>query len=145
MSQTRDYIAGLISEMLAIQTAQRLGYGITLPDDSSMMELIRNTKDTADKLIGEFEKEALILEVKSTIINDLRRELLKRTTTARIIDIGITVSSFVAVILIGASQFIFVPDMNRSAISASYWIILGVIVLQFVGNLYLQHLDRNGN
>jgi hypothetical protein len=142
MSEARDSILNLLGDMLAIQMAARLDQGVRLPKPETVRELRTATTDSAEKLLNELEKDMLVHTVRDIIIKDVRNELLRRTTAARVLDIGINVSAFVAAILIGVVQFLFVREVNLDAISVSYWIILAIIIFQFLGNLYLRHLDR---
>ena len=96
MSEVRGSIVNLLSDVLAIQIAARLDEQIRLPAPEMVKELRTATIDRAEKLLTQFEKEMLINTVRDIVVRDVRREFLRRRTAARILDIGINVSAFVA-------------------------------------------------
>ena len=141
MSDERENLTRLLKDMLALETARELGL-VKLPPDTQMNPIRVNTEIVANNLLSKYDETSLIREVKSIIIQDVRFELLKRTRLSQFIEWGLMISSFISAVIISAGQFVFTSPINVEAIHATYWIVLTLIVANFIGFAYLRYIDR---
>ena len=58
------------------------------------------------------------------------------------IEVGINASAVIVGSLIGLSQFIFDPVTNAKQITAVYYALMLIVIVQLFGNLYLKYFDK---
>lgn len=137
----REAFRNLLIDYWAIRAAETLG-DVALPD-AEMLEKYREIAAAqADKVLQSYERELQVDKLADSVIERLRDDLVPRSRAARLIEVAINVSALVIGGLIGLSQFIFDPVANAKQISAVYYALMFIVILQLLGNLYLKFFDR---
>lgn len=137
----REAFRNLLIDYWAIRTAEKLG-DVSLPD-AEMLEKYREIATAqADKVLQSYERELQVDKLTESVIERLRDDLVPRSRVARLIEVAINVSALVIGGLIGLSQFIFDPQANAKQISAVYYALMLIVILQLIGNLYLKFFDK---
>jgi hypothetical protein len=125
---------------LAIRTADTLD-DINLPSEQVLDKYRELAAPQADEILRKYEHFLLVSQLSSDVIEKLRDDLVPRSRASRLIEVGINVSAVVIGALIGLSQFIFDPVNNVKQITAVYYALMFIVIVQLIGNLYLRYFD----
>ena len=136
----RESFRNLLIDLLAIRTADTLD-DINLPSEQVLDKYRELAAPQADEILRKYEHFLLVSQLSSDVIEKLRDDLVPRSRASRLIEVGINVSAVVIGALIGLSQFIFDPVNNVKQITAVYYALMFIVIVQLIGNLYLRYFD----
>ena len=143
MTETnRSAITRLLEDSLALQTAQALGL-VKMPDQIQMDVIRQNTAATAETLVRTLERDIVTSEMKLLIIKDVKSSLMHRTKLDRAAEIMFFVTSFLAAVVVGAGQFVFLPELNMEAVKTTYYVVLALIVVNVLCIAYVRFAADN--
>lgn len=136
----REAFRALLIDYWAIRTAEKLD-ALSLPDAETLAKYHELAAPKADAVLRAYEQSLQVDTLGAAVVEKLRDELVPRSRAARLIEVGINVSAVVIGGLIGLAQFIFDPAKNAREISAVYFALMGIVIVQFLANLYLKYFD----
>ena len=137
----REAFRNLLIDLLAIRTAERLD-NIELPSEKVLAKYRKLATPQADEILRRYEQSLLVNQISSDVIEKLRDDLVPRSRTSKLIEVGINASAVIVGSLIGLSQFIFDPVTNAKQITAVYYALMLIVIVQLFGNLYLKYFDK---
>ncbi len=137
----RDAIKGLLIETLALRLADDLNV-FALPDNAEIEKCRQHVSDGAENALANFEKQLAVHTISDAVIDRLRDDLARRSRVSGLIEIAINVAALLLGLLGGAIVIFLDPAANPATVKALAITIAVIALLQFLGNLYLKHLDH---
>lgn len=138
----RQAIKALIAETLALRLASDAKKH-KLPTDAMMDTFRPYVADSAETVLANYERQLAVSAISDAVIERLRGDLIRRSRVSGIIEIGINVAALLLGIIGGAIVAILDPAKNAGQVRALSIAIAVVVLLQFLGNMYLRHFDHS--
>lgn len=137
----REAIKALLADTLALRLADQLDKH-KLPDEVEMGKFRPHVSDSAEMVLANYEKQLAVSAISDAVIDRLRGDLVRRSRVSSMIEIGINVGALILGIIGGAIVAILDPATNAAEVKFLTIAISVIVLLQFLGNMYLRHFDH---
>ncbi|WP_225009544.1 hypothetical protein [Novosphingobium percolationis] len=142
LESERSSLRDLIGDALALRAGEELGQ-FQLPSEAERAKFRSVTSDSAEKVLGNYERALAVDVLAAAVIDRLRDDISRRSRVSGIIEIAINISAVLLGLLGGAIGVFLDPNNNASSIKIIALAIAGIAIIQFIGNWYLKQFDHN--